>query len=137
MLLAPKPNIHKNRCNSFQIFAWARGGGYVGSGVELDLNAYGPIVHRHLDRPFLPHTVLTNHGSPGPTEVPECPQTQASNILWFQEKELKYYSIPKSPLNESSSRFPNGASMETVARFQVLFFTYLSSRPASVSLSPQ
>ena len=57
-------------------------------------------------------------GSPGPTEFTNYPQTQASKILWVQEKEPRYYCISNSPVNKPSFRFPKGASTERIARFQ-------------------
>ena len=84
----------------------------------MGLSRFGPNAPRPLDRPLVPHTLMPSHGSPGPTEVPDCPQTQAPNILWVQEKEPKYYCISKSPVNEHPSRFPTGSSMERVARYQ-------------------
>ena len=79
----------------------------------MGLSRFGPNAPRPLERPFVPHTLM-------PSPVPDCPQTQVPNILWVQEKEPKYNCISKSPVNEHPSRFPNGAPMDRVARFQSL-----------------
>jgi hypothetical protein len=54
------------------------------------------------------------------TEVPDCPQTQASNILRVQEMEPRYYCISKYLVNDPPLRFPVGVPMERVAHFQSL-----------------
>ena len=63
------------------------------------------------------------------SEVPDCPQTQAPNIHWVQEKESKYYSISMSPVNEPPLQVPQRGPSGERCPFPEPPFTYPSGSP--------
>jgi hypothetical protein len=89
--------------------------------VIIEVRPFGPSAPSPLDRPFVPHTLMPSHWEPWFfTEVPECPQTQAPNILWAQEKRVLVLLYLKVAGKRTPSRFPKGAPMERDACFQCL-----------------
>ena len=97
------------------------------------MSPFGPNV----PRPFVFNTLMPSHWEPWSfTEIPDCPQSQISNILWVQEKEPKYYCISKSPVNETPSMFPKRGSLWKQTPVSRVFL-YISFRvPSKRTLPP-
>ena len=74
-----------------------------------------------IDRPFVPHNLISVQESPVPLlKFQMAPRLKILMVFRFKEGTQIYYPILESPGKWIPSKFPSGAPMERDARIQSL-----------------
>ena len=95
----------------------------------MGLSPFGPNAPRPLDMHFVPHTLITSHGSPGPFRL-------LTSSGYKKRSPNKYYSISRSLENDPPPSSPTGSLRRELPVSRALFYVFLEPSFVCLSKSP-
>ena len=96
----------------------------------MGLSPFSPEVPRPLDSPFVPHTLMPNHGSTVPLlKFQIAPRIRLLKYSGSKNKEPRYYCLSKSPVKEGSLHSSHQGPYGEIRPLPEAYLTYPSVSP--------